>query len=417
MRPSVVSLFSGAGGLDIGLEDAGFEVVYCNDIDEDCTATLDSNKGRRIPSLSGHPYLENTVIEHADVATLTGAGLRAKCVPLEVDLLVGGPPCQPFSSAGRMLSFRDSRGTLYTHFVRLAKDLRPKYVLFENVRGLATARDLDGVPGSALAAILRDFEGIGYRTNVQLLNLADFGGWQRRVRLFIVMSRGVAPPEFPRPTHRRSTQYSLQEALFGDPSLPVWRSLGEFLREYAEPNSAHYTRPTDRLAALLQDVPSGSGLRSAGTRETTRPGGHWGYRQGTFIADPILPARTVTASSTQDWLRAPDDTLRRLTLRECARLQCFSDKWEFSGNRASQFRQVGNAVPALFGQLLGRTILDHRATWDARGFQPEPSSRSHDLPADIAESIRYTKKEQARNGDSRILKSAKGLGRLDSNAS
>jgi DNA (cytosine-5)-methyltransferase 1 len=312
-----------------------------------------------------------------------------------------------------MLSFRDARGTLYTHFVRLASELRPKYILFENVRGLATARDVDRLPGSALAAILRDFQALGYRTNVELLNLADFGGWQRRVRLFILMAREVAPPEFPDPTHRDVRKCDGQAHLFGIEELPGWRTLGEFLAQHADTNEQHYTTPTERLAALLREVRNGSGLRSAGTREATRPGGHWGYRQGTFIANHDLPARTVTASSTQDWIRMPDRSLRRLTLEECKLLQSFPADWEFVGNRASKFRQVGNAVPGLFGELLGKAILQHRAAWYRRGFHPDPDSKSHALPARISEAVKYTLKEQERNGHSRKLKRAKGVGRHD----
>jgi DNA (cytosine-5)-methyltransferase 1 len=413
MKPTVVSLFSGAGGLDVGLETAGFAVVYCNDIDADCIATLQHNKRRSIPSLTGDAFLRESIVECADIAAVTGSGLRAHGVPLEVDLLVGGPPCQPFSSAGRMLSFRDNRGTLYTHFVRLAKELRPKYILFENVRGLATARDIDGPPGSALEAILRDFQALGYRTNIDLLNLADFGGWQRRVRLFILMAREATPPGFPEPTHCDPRKLDEQASLFGVAQLQPWRRLGDFLAQHGDAKETDYTRPTSRLASLLRDVPDGSGLRSAGTREATRPGGHWGYRQGTFIADPALPARTVTAASTQDWVRVSDGSLRRLTIEECKLLQSFPKDWEFIGSRASRFRQVGNAVPSLFGELLGHSILRHRSAWYHRGFQPEPGSRSHPLPKQINDAIKYTLKEQERNGHSRRLKLAKGLGRND----
>ena len=411
-RPVVVSLFSGAGGLDIGLEDAGFHVAYCNDIDADCVATLEANQRLGLLSRAGFPYLSGALIERADVAEITGESLRSKGVTSDVDLLVGGPPCQPFSSAGRMRSFRDSRGTLYTHFVRLARELQPRYVLFENVRGLVTARDVDGKPGSALKAILRDFEQLGYRTNVQLLNLADFGGWQRRVRAFILMAREYAPPRFPEPTHQSSKRGELQLSLSGESDRRRWSTLREFLAENEDQEREEYCRPTERLAGLLMNVGDGNGLRSAGTRETTRPGGHWGYRQGTFIADPNLPARTVTAASTQDWIRLADGSLRRLTLRECARLQYFPRDWAFVGNRASRFRQIGNAVPANVGQVLGEAMMTHRRDWHERGFLSDPLSVSMPLPSSIEQSIRYTAKEEARNGDSRRTKVAKGLGNI-----
>jgi DNA (cytosine-5)-methyltransferase 1 len=404
-NPIVVSLFAGAGGLDVGLENAGFNITVAVDNDPVSVATLQHNQMRCLPRPDGGAYLAGTRILELDITKLSGSELIARNSP--IDLLVGGPPCQPFSSAGKMLGFGDPRGTLFADFVRIAAALRPSHILFENVRGLVTARGRDGKPGSALKQVLSSFEEIGYFTNASLLNAADFGSFQRRIRLFILMSREGLPPEFPNPTHQDPRSRSEQApSLFGDKLMP-WRTLGEFLHGGLEPKPDELVRPSARLSKLLEHVPSGSGLRSAGTIETTRPGGHWGYRQGTFIADLTMPARTVTASSCQDWVRWPEGTIRRLTLSECKTLQGFPTEWDFLGPKAAQFRQVGNAVPAQFGETLGRSIL--RCMMREQG---EGRGRSMPLPKFIHEAISYTMREEARNGDSRRRKLAKGLGAM-----
>ncbi len=413
-RYTAVSLFTGAGGLDLGLERAGFETLSAVDSDADCVRTLLENQASQIRHRTG-VYLSGTKILHADVAELDAPtlGPNGTGEPFSPDLLAGGPPCQPFSSAGKMESVSDPRGRLFEHFVRLAESLKPKLILFENVRGLVTARGPRGEPGEVVDLVKRAFERIGYATTFALLNAADFGCPQRRVRCFMMATRCTALPSFPAPTHAETPDRDL----FG--GLAKWLSLREYLSSSVPPAPAEIVRPTERLGELLREVPSGSGLKSAGAREATRPGGHWGYRQGTFIADPDQPARTVTASASQDWIRLADGTLRRLTQCECAGLQGFPAKWQFTGSHASQFRQVGNAVPSVFGRVLGEALIDA-----LRG-PTVANPKSMPLPRDFAAAILYTKREQARNGESRrkarqtLLKpgtdprTVKGLGTAD----
>jgi len=409
---TVVSLFTGAGGLDLGLEQAGFRTISAVDSDPDCVRTLLNNQASKIRFGNGSAYLEGAKIIRAEIETLEPTDFKPPTADRNwvPDLMAGGPPCQPFSSSGKMLSVDDPRGRLFEDFVRMAKGLRPKLILFENVRGLVTARGPQGEPGEVLGMVRRAFEDIGYATTFALLNAADFGCPQRRVRCFMMATRSTCLPDFPEATH---TEF-LDSGLFG--VSPKWMSLGEYLATLPPPLNEEIVRPTERLAIQLAGVAAGSGLKSAGAREATRPGGHWGYRQGTFIADVTQPARTVTASASQDWIRPPDDSLRRLTLRECAGLQGFPSSWQFAGPVASQFRQVGNAVPTVFGCVLGRSLI---AVLES-GRRSTP--RSAPLPRDFAIAIDYTKREQARNGESRriareklsqpgtILGAVKGLG-------
>jgi len=390
--PTLVSLFAGAGGLDIGLEKAGFHTVAATDFDQDCVETLRFNQTRRVP-IEGSPsrfHLDGARIIHADVARLH-AGAFGIPEGDELDLVAGGPPCQPFSSAGSQLGLQDPRGTLFQHFARLVAEIRPRMFLFENVRGLVTARGPSGHPGEALDLVRRAFEDAGYATRCALLNSADFGAAQRRVRLFIIGSRVSALPEFPAPTHSED----VGGRLFGD-TMP-WNALGEFLKHTQSLDDSEMSRPSPQLARQLQHVPTGSGLKSPGVKETTRPGGHWGYKQGTFIADPTKPARTVTAATTQDWIRLRDGSLRRLTLAECAGLQGFPREWQFAGTRNNQFRQVGNAVPVAFGDAIGR-LLAQVARRCRRGGCAAERVESAVLPTTFSEYVHYTIRDEARNG-------------------
>lgn len=396
-RLPAVSLFTGAGGLDIGLEKAGFDVVTAADFDADCVETLRLNQrhGVPIPEAPEQHFLHRARLLHARVEDLTGDDLRPRSSPRHWApvLLAGGPPCQPFSSAGKGLAMRDPRGKLFQEFVRLAGELKPQFILFENVRGLVTARGPSGEPGEVLSLVKRSFEELGYATTFALLNAADYGAPQRRVRLFMLAARVSPLPSFPEPTH------AAEAACLPLLRRKAWVSLGEFLKSARiENDPGDIVRPSASLGPLLEKVPAGSGLRSPGAREATRPGGHWGYKQGTFVADPTKPARTVTAASTQDWIRELDGRLRRLTLRECAALQGFPGEWAFHGDRVSKFRQIGNAVPTVFGQVLGSAVARSRSVEHA-----STSLRSAPLPPYMLGAIKYTQREEQRNGESRRL--------------
>lgn len=388
-----VSLFTGAGGLDIGMERVGFLPRFVTDLEPACIETLIANQSRGIKVSRGcqHTFLEAADIRQADVCDLDGKALRNR-IGRRIDCVYGGPPCQSFSSCGKMGSIADPRGILVFEFCRFVEESRPRTFVMENVRGLVTARCNGGEPGGVLRQLVNRFEAAGYGVNVAVLNSADFGSYQRRVRCFVIGVDSGSPPEFPSPTHSKAPGRDL---LFGGLQKP-WRTLGEFLDRYSDNDEQNWVRPTATLARSLEAIPEGSGLKSAGVVEATRPGGHWGYRQGTFIADPRLPARTVTGSSSQDWIRLDDGSLRRLTFAEVARLQGFPATWRFAGNKAAQFKQVGNAVPAVLGEVVGSSIREYLSTYRAG----RPTS-SMPLPKRVVSAMEYTKKEDRRNGQSR----------------
>lgn len=395
-NPCMVSIFTGAGGLDIGLERAGFKTVSTLEIHPVYSETIRVNQRKEIPiDGSDRFHFEGASIITDDISNTVAEDLT--CGTNEIDCLVGGPPCQAFSSAGRQDSIFDKRGKLVYEYVRMLKTMRPKTFLFENVRGLVTARGRNGQPGEVLSELLGLIGEAGYSCRVSLLNSADYGSYQRRVRCFIVGSRIAAAPYFPSPGFVKPNK----DGSLPDPSLKKWRTLGDFLKTHADNNMENWVRPTQQLAEALEGIPDGKGLRSAGRVEATRPGGHWGYRQGTFIADQSLPARTVTGSSSQDWIRLADGSLRRLTLKEVSALQGFPNSWEFCGSRANQFQQVGNAVPTVFGEQIGCVLVKY-----LNGeYIDYDSSNATILPESIVENIRYTRRDSERNGAYRANRS------------
>ena len=233
--PSVVDLWAGAGGLSLGLEKSGWTLVTAVDPDCDAVETLRRNQAR------GH--FRTARILRADIRNVSARDLLpAKRAPRwRLDLLVGGPPCQPFSVAGRRQGLKDPRGRQFHELVRLADEMKPRFILFENIAGLITARTSDGRVGGVLVRIQREFEGVGYACRFGLLNAADYGAPQRRVGLFMMASRNERLPQFPLPTH------SCNES----PTLTRWMTLGDFWATYPHPKSQHIVRPNVRRAAAL----------------------------------------------------------------------------------------------------------------------------------------------------------------------
>lgn len=384
--PTAVSLFSGAGGLDVGLEKAGWHVGTATDIMPEAMATLRASAVAEIP-IPGRSsaYLDGTNLLQADVQELVAgdfrpAGQSSRWTP---DLLVGGPPCQPWSSAGHQKGLRDPRGQLIGHMLRLIGELRPKFVLFENVQGLVTARGETGTPGEVLVSIQSDLLQMGYISRVATINSADYGAGQRRVRLLLIASRTRVLPRFPEPSHSRN----------GLTDKRPWRTLSEVLAELDEPDPSDIVLPSGARAPLLEQLSPGTGLKTGGKVMANRPGGHWGYRQDAFLADLELPSRTIRAASTPDWIRPPrGGAMRRLTWKECAALQGFPPEWQFAGSSSSRFLQIGNAVQVDVAEAVGRTLLK------ALKQRPSEPDVMPPWPKDLERRVSYTIAEHKVNG-------------------
>ncbi len=257
-------------------------------------------------------------------------------------------------------------------------------MIFENVRGLLTARGATGTPGEVLRSIQDDLYDLGYSSRVATLNAADYGAAQRRVRVILIAAAEHVLPLFPAPTHSRHPE----------DGLAPWVSLRELLASLPAPDPADIVRPTGARAEALRALAPGTGIKTNGRVMANRPSGQWGYRQDAFRADLDLPSRTIRAASTPDWVRVGDDTdIRRLTWRECAALQGFPAEWQFAGTVSQRFLQIGNAVQADVAEAVGRSLLGALRKGEFAETKLTPM-----LPAELEERIRYTIAEHKTNG-------------------
>ena len=356
-RRPVISLFSGAMGLDLGLESAGLDLAVALECKSFPVATI----GRNRPSL---PLIDRR-IEDASSEEILEAGQLA---PGEAFAVVGGPSCQVFSTAGRRRSLGDPRSTMFEHFVRVVRDVRPKFLVMENVRGLLSAavrhRPLKqrgpGHPrlaeeellGSAFQVVAETLRGLGYYCVFDVLDAADYGVPQRRQRLVIIGSRDGRRVRMPEPTHDSE----------GARGLAKWRTLGEALEGLNEDDQDYY-QFCPAKARYLKLVPEGGNWRQLPEELKSDALGSafqsWGGRSGFFrrlSRERPCPALTTRPDSKATTLCHPTE-LRPLTVGEYARIQQFPDEWVFEGPVRKKYEQVGNAVPIGLGTAIGRALL------------------------------------------------------------
>ena len=304
----VVSLFSGAGGLDLGFIMAGHTIVWANDLFEDAVSTYEKNIGRHIVQKD---------IKDVSVSDIP-----------EADIIIGGFPCQGFSVANTKRNEKDERNSLYKELIRVIEAKKPKFFLAENVKGLT---NLSG--GKVFKMILSDFSGLGYSVSYKILNAADYGVPQTRVRVIIVGGRNEISFEyaFPEPVCDKD----------GKNGLRRWVSVQDALVGVPDP---------DKPNNLCNHTYSKYKLNF---------NGYIGHRP----LDPDKPAPTVTARGDSRGgvviLPHPNGQ-RRMTCRELARIQSFPLDFEFCGSNSSIYRQIGNAVPPLLGKAVAEMFNSYK---------------------------------------------------------
>ena len=301
----IISLFSGAGGLDLGLIQAGNTVIWANDIDKDAVATYKENIG-------DHIVCDD--IKNIDISTLPDA-----------DVVVGGFPCQGFSQANRLRTLEDDRNQLYRFFYNTIKIKQPKFFIAENVKGILSLGK-----GEAIKQIVSDFEAAGYITSVNLVNMADYGVPQTRQRVIIIGQRVDLGEKlrfkFPQQKKKKNSE------------LPHWVSIREAIDHFPDP---------DKDNDVLNHIYSAYKVEYrnfTGHRET----------------DPDKPSPTVLARGNGKGgvCAIPHyNGKRRLTIRESASVQTFPEDFHFVGTMNSCYRQIGNAVPVLFARKLGDELV------------------------------------------------------------
>ncbi len=352
-----VSLFTGAGGLDIGVEQAGYTTVYAVEHDPVAVSTVNRNRARFFPCL---PELKPTDITRADPRTvLRSIGAR----PGEIDLLVGGPPCVAFSKSGFHLEYkrdgRDPRAGLLGDYLRFLDVIRPVAFIMENVFGLAYRNKSAGF----LHALADGVRRLGYSFNAEVLNAADYGLPQNRQRLFLLGARDGRPLWHPRPTHwgqheRRARPADLAHRLPHVTTSDVLSDL-ETAPEDQEEVAGKYGH-------LLPDIPPGGNyLHYTAHAGHPQPLFEWRSRYWTFLLklDPNRPAPTLQAQP-GPYVGPFHWENRRLRSAELKRLQGFPDDYDIVGSRRDIQVQVGNAVPPELGRVVARAV--HRQVLGGR---------------------------------------------------
>jgi DNA (cytosine-5)-methyltransferase 1 len=359
-----VSLFSGAGGLDLGVEQAGYSMVYAIENDPIAVATLNGNRSVRFPHLADVRPVDITTLEPSEV--MSGLGLE----PGELDLLVGGPPCVAFSKSGFYLEYkregRDPKANLLSHYLRFLQALRPKAFMMENVFGLAYQ--------NKSAPFFRAFcEGIrraGYSVAYEILNAADFGVPQNRQRLFVIGARGRRSIAHPVATHwgeherRRppSNVHLLKPHLTAGEALANLTTTPEVGEEV-----------NGKWGHLLPEIPPGGNyLHFTRHQGHPKPIFEWRSRYWTFLLklDPCRPAPTLQGQP-GPYVGPFHWDNRRLRVPELKRLHGFPDDYEFEGGRREIQLQIGNAVPPLLGQVVAAAVLSQVDGDDQGASQPE----------------------------------------------
>jgi DNA (cytosine-5)-methyltransferase 1 len=394
-KPKVVSLFSGCGGLDLGFKHAGFEIIWANDFDKDSVETYKKNIDKRI--VLG----DITKIDSSEI-------------PENADVLLGGFPCQGFSVANNSRNVKDKRNFLYKEMLRIIKDTQPKFFVAENVKGILSLGK-----GKVIEMIIKDFNSIGYKVEKPfIINCSYYGVPQNRERVIIMGNRIYADNTFPKVSHRNGYKTPIPETIkpYNFEDLPQVISVKEAIGNLPEPNTKegkgipnhtasnnvsgqyiarkHEVNQED-VCDYLKIWRSKSKIAThkideiLGYRHTA---GHWfrkdisgsipspedwiklkkilgfdnkfdklvteveireiKFEQSLRITNWDRPSDTITASGPEIHVNKK----RRLTARECARLQSFPDDFIFEGSLSSQYHQIGNAVPPLIGEKLAIEI-------------------------------------------------------------
>lgn len=373
MRYPVISLFSGAMGLDIGLMQAGMDIRIAQDIDPWCVKTAEANNHQCI-----HGDLHKLIEEDPECKfILEPAGLSVG----EAFAVVGGPPCQPFSTAGKRLATNDPRGSLFMDFCHVIKVTQPRFFVMENVKGLLSSaikhrplKDREKTtltdeekPGSVFEVVKQTFMELGYKLKYGVLDAVHYGTPQFRERLVIIGSRDNEEIFLPVPTHFPTHQNDEYR----------WRTLQDAIKDLEFEPGSHARFSEERLK-YLRLVPMGGNWRNL--PEEIKPeamggayesgGGKVGFYRRldydqpapTLVTSPVQKA-TMLCHPTQD---------RPLSVKEYARIQQFPDDWKFEGKVTDCYRMIGNAVPVGLSRAIGQALIavaNKTATVETRRFR------------------------------------------------
>ncbi len=351
-----LSFFSGAMGMDLGLEKAGISILLASEIDKASRNTIVKNNPNIGLIGDIRDYSVNDILDYAGLSHDD-----------DIDLIVGGPPCQAFSTAGKRKAFEDERGNVFLTFINIITSIKPKYAVIENVRGLLSAplkhrphsQRGEGYPplsieekrGGALNHIIGLLENAGYGVSFNLYNAANFGSPQKRERLIIICCRNGEKPPYLIQTHSHNAENGFKK----------WKTFREAVKgienvemtyvPFPEKRLKYYRmlKPGENWRALpeeLQKEALGKSYFAQGGRTGFFRRLSWDEPSPTLVTHPAMPA-TDLAHPTEN---------RPLSVEEYKRIQEFPDSWKIMGNKMDQYRQIGNAVPISLGNAVGVLI-------------------------------------------------------------
>ena len=332
MGLNAIDLFSGAGGLHLGFENAGFNIDLCLDNND----IVEKTHRRNFPHI---PMINK------DVREVSVDEIRKYLAHDDLDVVIGGPPCQGFSTIGKRVSSNrekreeyDPRNELVLVYARLIRELHPKFIVMENVKGILTLAN-----GAYLQNVMALLKDAGYNAEYKLINMADYGVPEIRERVIIIGNRVGLPVQFPPPDHSNNP----------DDGLPQWENCWSVLKDLEKledkPEFNHVAlKHTDKIVARYRLIPQGGRLP-----ENSLPPELYRKNFGNTYKrlNGKTPALTMVPGN--DAFPIHPTLHRSLTVREAARIQTFPDSIIFEGNRRQQGHQVGNAVPPLFSKKLG----------------------------------------------------------------
>lgn len=367
-------------GMDIGFEKAGFKTVYTNDIARFACNTIRKNKEKELRK-------KQMVCDEGDISDITTKKIleKIKMKNGKIDVVIGGPPCQAFSTAGLRNGFNDKRGIALLQFIRVIRQTRPKFFVFENVPGIKSMSKKhisfydrvtkkgkklsnDKKPGSLFTEILARFKKInGYDIEWKILNAADFGVPQKRKRFILIGSR-VADP-------KKIFEQIDKEAKWADPKIArkenkkPWRTLKDALHGMNDDEKEYTNFP--RWGKYLKHVPPGGcwidlpnsikrkAMGGAADTNDPRKKGKQGGRRGFYRRlnwNKTCPTLVTSPSHLGTCLCHPDEN-RPLTVMEYAKIQGFPSSWKFVGSTQQKYRMIGEAVPIKLAHIIAKKIL------------------------------------------------------------
>lgn len=349
---NTISLFSGAMGLDLGIEKVGFKIRVCVEKDKWAAQTIRAN--------TSIPVIERDINDVPTDEILAAAGIGRQ----DVTLVIGGPPCQAFPTAGKQKGFADFRGNVMLQYLRVVRDIMPEFFIMENVRGLQSAK-LNSVPaeyaeyepikdvkGSAFHFMVAEFRKLGYSISHALLNAANYGVPEKRERIVVIGHRGERVP-IPSPTHSENGEFGTKK----------WNTLRSCIGDMEHRTDLHYTELRKRSLPYMKIMKEGQNWRNlpedmamqAMGKAYFLSRGKTGFLRRLKFDEPS--PTLVTSPTMPATLLCHPTPLRPLSIEEYARIQQIPDSWTFNGRLETIYKQIGNAVPVGLGQAVGQQIM------------------------------------------------------------